>query len=120
MDGNLSTGSADQLDPIVQEWLNAFGNRNFSALDLRKFWSGHVPGLFKIPMGKDSLLHKFDQAQIDQVLFRPLEQFITASPNPTDMLNSLKNNEDLHKPVSVLVTFVAFATRGALLEPNSH
>ena len=93
MDGNLSTSSANQLDPIVPDWLKAFSNHNFSALDLRKFWSSHVPDLLKIPVGKDSLSHKFDQAQIDQVLLRPLEQFITASPNPTDVLNSLKNND---------------------------
>ena len=91
MDGNLPTG--DQLDPVVHEWLQAYGNHNFSALDLRKFWASRVPGLFKIPINKDSLTHKFDQSQIDKLLFGPLEQFITASPNPTATLNSLKDND---------------------------
>lgn len=93
MDGNLPTNNADQLDPIVQRWLDAFASHKLSALDLRKFWSTNVPNLFKTPVNKDSLTHKFDQPQIDKILFQPLEQFITASPNPTDKFNSLKNNE---------------------------
>ena len=93
MDGSLSTSSADQLEPIVQQWLDAFASHKLSALDLRKFWSTKVPNLFKTPVNKDSLTHKFDQAQIDKVLFRPLEQFLTASPNPTDKFDSLKNNQ---------------------------
>ena len=93
MDGNLSTSGADQLDPIVQQWLDAFSNHSLSALDLRQFWSSNVPRLFKTPANKDSLSHKFDQAQIDKCLLSPLEQFITASPNPIDKLNSLKDNE---------------------------
>ena len=93
MDDNLSTSSPEQFEPIVQQWLNAFEAQNFSGLDLRKFWANQVPDLFKIPVNKDSLSHKFDQARIDQVLLRPLEQFITASPKPTYMFYSLKEDD---------------------------
>lgn len=90
---NVTEGNSEtkHLNAIVQKWLNAYSNHNFSALDLRKFWASRVPGLFKIPANKNSLSHKFDQPQIDKILFGPLEQFITASQNPTEILNPLKN-----------------------------
>lgn len=83
----------DQLDPIVQEWLNLFDKHQFTILDLRHFWSIHVPNLFKIPINKDNLTHKYDQQQIDKTLFSRLEQFVCASADPTDKFDSLMRND---------------------------
>lgn len=97
MDTNLSTDATDQLDSIVQEWLNLFNEDKFTALDLRKFWSINVPELFKTPLNKDSLTNKYDQDRIDHILFNRLEQFICASSKPTDKFVSLKNNDQTPK-----------------------
>lgn len=72
----------DQLDPVVQQWIDSFNQQNFTVLDLRKFWSINVPKLFNLPIDSNSLNFKFDQIEIDKQLFNRLEQFICASSKP--------------------------------------
>lgn len=92
MDSNSPT---DQLDPIVQEWINLFNNDTFNVLDLRKFWSIHVPKLFNVPIDTNFLKFKFNQSQIDEALFLRLEQFICESANPKEKLELIKS---VHRP----------------------
>jgi len=93
MDSDLPTNEFNQLDPTVKQWLRSFDNQNFTVIDLRKFWSIHVPDLFKFPINKDLLAYKQDRQKIDNVLFNPLEQFITGSANPKERFESLMKND---------------------------
>lgn len=81
-------------DDLAQQWLKKHENRVMDVKDLRKYWAQHVPRIFSPSNECNCLAITFDEVAARNVLFTPLERFLTGVNTPESVFHRLKKVDD--------------------------
>lgn len=86
--------AAVELGESVHGWLQKCEAGQLKAKEFRTYWAKEVPKIFSPRRDCDCLNIIYDEDGVKQLLFTPLERFITASVDTENDLTNLKQLDD--------------------------